>query len=534
MHSVVNRRGMASMGAGLAMSAMAAAQGAAFINSSLLQVPTIPREMRAAWVATVYQIDWPTTRGNTSANVASQRTQMNSILDAMADAKMTTVFLQVRAQSDAIYPSTLEPWAYYLTGRQGLAPAVAYDPLQEWITGAKQRGLQLYAWFNPYRVFVNTPSFTPPPGIGWNDTQTTSSSSYVAPSSPYRSLSGSVREYNGDYFLDPGDPAARTHSKNVIMDVVRRYDIDGVVFDDYFYPYPSGSLAFPDSNTYALYGGGLSLANWRRKNVNDFIFDIYDSIRLEPGKGHVLFGVGPFGIWKPGNPAGVTGLSSFDEIYCDSKLWFNNGWVDFMSPQLYWRISATGQPYIPLLAWWASQNTQNRHLWPSNYTSQTLNLTWPVQEILDQVSATRNTAGATGNVHYSIKGIRDNTNSLRASLKASLYSAQALPPASPWKDAVPPMRPTVSLTMSSGNHVISWTPVGTEPARWWAVSTLVGSVWTHKVLPATTTSVTIPRSSAGGTLRAYAVGAVDRVGNISPLANRVLDATVFGQTFRAD
>ncbi len=506
------------------------AQGT-FTNTPLLAVPTFPREMRAAWVATVWQIDWPTSRGAGSSYVTAQRSQMNAILDGLADAKMNAAFLQVRAQADAIYPSTLEPWAYFLTGREGRATTGGYDPLSEWIAGAHQRGIQLYAWVNPYRVDVSAPQFTPPPGVGWNDAATTSTSSYVAPTSPYRTIPNSVREYDGLWLLDPGDPASRTHVKNVIMDLVRRYDVDGVVFDDYFYPYPVSGLDFPDSTTYALYGGGLSISNWRRKNVNDFVFDIYDSIRLEPNKGHVLFGIGPFGIWKPGNPPGVTGLSAYDSIYADSKLWFNNGWVDFMSPQLYWTIASAGQPYGPLLNWWASQNLQNRHLWPSNNASQTLNGNWPVQEIVDQVSLTRQTSGATGNVFYSVKGIRDNTNGLRSALKTSLYSVPALPPLSPWKDNVPPQRPTVSLVNTGGNLVLSWTQNGPEPSRWWVVNTLVGDVWNQRLLPSTTMSLSLPRSPA---LRAFAVGAVDRLGNISSLANRALDPTVIGQNFRAD
>lgn len=511
-------------------SSAAMGQGA-FVNTPLLVVPTFPREMRAAWVATVWQIDWPTSRGVGSSYVTAQRAQMDSILNAMADAKMNAAFLQVRAQADAIYPSSLEPRAYFLTGREGLSTTGGYDPLAEWIAGAHARGIQLHAWINPYRVDVSAPQFTPPPGTGWNDTATTSSSSYVAPTSPYRSFPNSVREYDGLWLLDPGDPASRTHVKNVILDIVRRYDVDGIVFDDYFYPYPVTGLSFPDTNTYALYGGGLSLANWRRKNVNDFVFDIYNSIQLEPGKGHVLFGIGPFGIWKPGNPPGVTGLSAYDSIYADSKLWFNNGWVDYLAPQLYWTIASSGQPYGSLLSWWASQNTQNRHLWPSNNASQTLSGTWPVQEIIDQVSLTRLTPGATGNVFYSVKGIRDNTNGLRSSLKSSLYSVPALPPTSPWKDNVPPSRPSVSHSITGGSFAISWTPNGTEAAHWWAVNVLIGQVWQQYLVAGTATSFSVPKSPS---VRAYGVGAVDRLGNISPLANRVLDATVIGQNFRAN
>lgn len=528
MNSVSFRLGIAALP--LLASPIALGQGA-FVNTPLLVVPTFPREMRAAWVATIYQIDWPASRGAGSTFVTAQRTQMNAILNAMADAKMNCVFLQVRAQADAIYPSTLEPWAYYLTGREGRPTTGGYDPLSEWINGAHSRGIQLFAWVNPYRVDVSAPQFQPPPGSGWDDNATTSTASYVAPTSPYRTIPTAVKEYGGLWLLNPGDPQSPAHVKGVILDLVRRYDLDGVVFDDYFYPYPETGLDFPDDQSFALYGGGLSLANWRRKNVNDFVFDVSNALHNEPGKGHVLFGIGPFGIWKPGNPPGVTGLSAYDSIYADSKLWFNNGWVDFMSPQLYWSISSTGQPYGPLLNWWASQNLQGRHLWPSNNASQTLNGTWPVQEIVDQVSVTRNTPGATGNVLYSVKGIRDDTNGLRSALKASLYSVPALPPTSPWRDAVPPLRPNSFIAQSGGNLLLSWSQSGPEPSHWWTVQLLVGDVWQTRLLPGATTSLSIPRSSG---LRALAIGAVDRLGNVSPRANRVLDPTVLTGHFRAD
>lgn len=506
------------------------AQNLAMINNPQISIPSVQREMRAAWVASVYGIDWPTTRGTTTTSIASQRTQMNAILDGMAAANMNCVFLQVRSAGDAMYPSTLEPWSYYLTGRQGLAPTGTYDPLAEWIVAARQRGMQLYAWVNPYRMIVNVPSFSPPPGTGWVDTATTSSTAYVHPLHSYRSRPSVVKLYENSsgadqYWLDPGEPASAAHSKAVIMDIVNRYDIDGLVFDDYFYPYPNGLYAFPDTSSFALYGGGLTLSNWRRKNVNDFVYDIYTSIKA--AKPQCLFGIGPFGIWQPGNPAGVTGLNSYAELYADSKLWLNNGWVDFLAPQLYWKISSTGQPYGSLLNWWVSQNTQGRHVWASNYTSQLIGNTWPAQEIIDQISVTRNTPGATGNVHYSAKVIRDDTQSLKTLLANGLYSTDALIPASAWLDNAAPARPILSYSKSSSQHLFTWSlPGGSDAARWYLISTLVGTTWSHSVVPSSTLSTVVNIKSASGSLRAIGVAAVDKSGNQSAYATRVFDPSV--------
>lgn len=518
------------------------AQSQVLVNNPMLVVPNIRREARAAWVATVSNLDWPTSRGASTTTINAQRNEMNTILNTVQAMNMNMVFLQVRPSSDALYPSTLEPWSYFLTGRMGLAPGLStYDPLQEWITAARSRGIQLYAWVNPYRVFVFNPDRTPPPGTGWNDTSTAASSTHIAPTHPYRKLPSLVRQYvtssANDWWMDPGEPQTRTYVRQVVMDIVNRYDIDGLVIDDYFYPYPgtlnNQTVPFPDSATFALYGGGLSLANWRRQNVNNMIFELYSDIKQS--KPHVIFGVSPFGIWQPGNPPGVVGLNSFADIYCDSKLWLNNGWLDMISPQLYWRISAPQQPYGPLLAWWSSQNTQGRHLWPSNGAYRILDTTpWPAQELVDQVQMTRDTAGATGNVFFRMGQLTANSGGLRTELTNQVYSAPALIPASPWLDSVPPQRPNLSVSVVSPNVSLAWSLNGAEAARWWQVSTLYGTTWTHRVLPASTSSLSVARASSGQSIRAVAVSAVDRMGNASPSATRVFDVRVLSPLFRAN
>lgn len=487
-------------------------------NSGRLLVPNAPREMRAAWVATVWNIDWPTTRNN----VTNQRTQMNAILDGLAQLNMNAVFLQVRSQCDALYPSSLEPWSYFLTGRMGRAPTpTTYDPLQEWITAARNRGMQLYAWINPYRALVQTPGGT--------------DAGFIDPLHVSNSNPSVVVDYGGDKWLDPGKVGASNHSKSVIQDILTRYDVDGIVFDDYFYPYPDGTNPFPDSATYSAYtagGGTLSLANWRRQNVNTFVFDIQQMCRAV--RPHALFGIGPFGIWKSGTPPGIVGLSAYDSLYADSKLWLNNGWVDFLAPQLYWKISATQQSYPVLLSWWASQNTQNRHLWASNYTSKLDGSAsgWPAQEILDQIVVTRNQAGASGNVHYSAKALRDNWQSIKTLLMGDLYSNDCLIPATTWiaNTGAPPSQPNLSVSRTGNTVSVNWSDsaLGSAP-RWWAVQYHLNGVWKTDVFPSTQLSLSLSAKGTTGSLKAIAVSAVDRMGRQSPVASRTFDPSLLQQ-----
>ena len=483
-------------------------QGAIFDNAPII-IPSLRREMRAVWVATVFNIDWPT--ANNQSN-ATQQAGVIAMLDAMVDANMNAVFLQVRSQACALYQSTLEPWAACLRGSLGTAPNPVYDPLQFWITEARKRGIEVYAWFNPYRALT--------------------SSSTVAPTSPVRHVrrfTPSVTDvYGSQVWIDPSSPTGSNHSRNVILDVVTRYDIDGVVFDDYFYPYPITNVAYPDSDAYAAYTGGggqMSLAEWRRSNVDNFVQSVGQQIKAI--KPEVKYGIGPFGIWQPNNPPGVAGLNAYASLYADSRKWLQQGWVDFLAPQLYWRISAAQQPYVDLLEWWASpiQNPLGRNVYASNNSSNLLDNTWPASEIVNQVSETRNVVGASGNVFYSAKTIRDNTQSLRTLLKANLYAQPSLIPPHPWIDSVAPSQITTTYTYSrvSGTHAFFWThPDGVAPAIY-VTAALIGNNWTFQVHPSTKLNMVYAAKNSGNALRVFGVAAMDRSGNLSPWRQLVLD-----------
>ncbi|HET6762595.1 MAG TPA: family 10 glycosylhydrolase, partial [Longimicrobiaceae bacterium] len=395
--------------------------------------PPVRREFRAAWIASVANIDWPSRPG---LPVEQQRAELIAMLDSAAALNLNAVVLQVRPAADALYPSALEPWSEYLTGEQGRAPEPAYDPLAFAVAEAHRRGLELHAWFNPYRAFH--PSQKSP----------------VVASHISRTNPGLVKAYGKFLWMDPGEPEVQDRTMAVMLDVVRRYDVDGVHIDDYFYPYPEKDSAgaridFPDSASWARYqarGGHLSRDDWRRDNVNVFIRRMYREVKA--AKPWVKVGISPFGIWRPRNPPQiVTSFDQYADMYADARLWMLKGWADYFSPQLYWRIQATPQSYPVLLQWWSEQNTHHRHLWPGNFTSQVIptEAKWPAGEIVAQVNATRGNPGATGNVHFSMKAFAMDADSLFEKLLAGPYGEPALVPASPWLASGHPGRPAVSV-----------------------------------------------------------------------------------------
>ena len=241
--------------------------------------------------------------------------------------------------------------------------------------------------------------------------------------------------YNKDIWMDPGSTQVQQFIVNVTEDIVRRYAVDGIHMDDYFYPYSDGTN-FPDTATYSAYqnsGGKLTKNDWRRSNVNNLIQTMYTRIHAIRPK--AKFGVSPFGIWKSGVPAGVTGLSSFDSLYCDSRMWLEQGLVDYLTPQLYWRIDPAAQSYTALLNWWVQQSTKGRHVYPGNalYRIVSTDQNWPVSEIVRQVNVTRSmrTRLALGNVFFSTRQIMQNVKSIQADL-AALYKEKALIPKMSW------------------------------------------------------------------------------------------------------
>ncbi|MBF8293662.1 MAG: hypothetical protein HW389_207 [Bacteroidetes bacterium] len=385
-------------------------------------------------------LDWPTTRG-TDPN--TQRTQLISILDGLKGVGINAVVFQVRPECDALYFSLIEPWSYWLTGQQGKAPISPFDPLEFATIEARKRGMEIHAWFNPYRaerVAGNYPL----------------ASNHVAVQHPDWILSfGSLR------MLDPGMPAVRDHVVKVIMDVVRRYDVDGIHWDDYFYPY--SGIANEDSASWRLYNREFTdKASWRRDNVNLLVRTVHDSIQAL--KSNVKFGISPFGIWKNGTPSGIVGTSAYDALYCDAVTWLNQQWIDYITPQLYWTFGY-GQDYARLAPWWASMRN-GKHLYPGLASYRILKdaapndvypkSDWPASDVLNQVRLNR--AVGSGSVFFRAKlGLLDNPKGLADSLKNNLYKYPALRPIMAWKETIPPNPPSsLAIARFSSFATVSW------------------------------------------------------------------------------
>jgi uncharacterized lipoprotein YddW (UPF0748 family) len=457
--------------------------------------PTPGREFRGAWVATVNNIDWPSQPG---LPVAQQKAELLALLDRAAQLRLNAIVFQVRTACDAFYASDLEPWSEYLTGLMGRAPEPAYDPLGFAVQEAHRRGLELHAWFNPFRA------------------RHSSGRSAVAASHVSRTQPQLVRTYGSQLWLDPGERAVHDYTLGVILDVVRRYDIDGVHLDDYFYPYAEKDaagrdLAFPDEAPWQRYvksGGRLARGDWRRDNVNTFVQRLYQGVKA--AKPWVKVGISPFGIWRPGFPASVRGLDAYEQLFADSRRWLASGWLDYCSPQLYWPINAPAQSYPALLQWWSEQNTHHRHLWPGNSVYRAA-----VQpgELLAQVRATRRTSGATGNLFWSMKTLQNNKNNVASDLARLAYAQPVLVPPSTWLDAQPPAKPTLSLAQTERSWNIAWQASGQEAVWLWVLQRQAKSGWSLEILPGAESSRRLP---AGGVLPlAVAIRAVDRCGNMS-------------------
>ena len=469
--------------------------------------PAITREFRGAWVASVANIDWPSRPGLTSER---QQAELLALLDRAAQLRLNAVILQVRPAADALYASRLEPWSEYLTGEMGKAPVPFYDPLAFAVTEAHRRGLELHAWFNPFRARHAS-------------ARSPVSSDHV--SNTRRML---VKAYGRSLWLDPGEPEARQYSLNVIMDVVRRYDIDGVHIDDYFYPYRerdgSGRLiTFPDDASWRAYrrsGGRLTRDDWRRRNVDLFVESVYKAMKRE--KPLVRFGVSPFGIWRPGTPPQVTGLDPYTELYADSRKWLRNGWLDYFAPQLYWPMDQAGQAYPVLLEWWSGQNVKHRHLWPGNFTSRVDSgrTAWLPSEIVRQITATRAQDGATGNIHFSMRALMMDREGIATTLEDGPYREHALVPASTWLDRRAPGRPTLRVDRdSTGSRALRLrvTPAAGETPWLWAVRIRTTGTWAVEIVPGWQRTIVVG-SGEGGRPDRVSVSAVDRAGNEGPRA----------------
>ncbi|AFZ58786.1 family 10 glycosylhydrolase [Anabaena cylindrica FACHB-243] len=446
------------------------------------------REFRGAWVTTVWNSDWPSKAG---LSVDQQKAELSAIIQQLQSLNFNALVLQVRPEGDALYASALEPWSAWITGTQGKAPEPFYDPLEYAIAECHKRNIELHAWFNPYRAKTTTKS-------GSNVRP------HIAITNPEV-----VYQWGNQLWMDPGAKIVQDRAYNVIIDVVSRYDLDGIHLDDYFYPYPISGQTFPDNKTYAAYkssGGTLNLEDWRRENVNQMVLRLSQGIKKT--KSHVKFGISPFGIYRPGQPAGIVGLDAYNVLYADSKKWLQQGWIDYLAPQLYWRTDQTQQSYEVLLKWWTEANTKQRHIYAGNNIGQLDGKAWKNEEIGKQIIITRNLAGklSLGNIFFSMSSIKENRQGIADQFKNAYYPRPAIVPTMSWQSTIAPSPPK-ELKFQNGR--LNWDAGDNQPVRSWTLYRQSGDSWIiQRILSTGTNFATVQPGT-------YAVCAVDRLGNES-------------------
>ncbi|MFA1550133.1 glycoside hydrolase family 10 protein [Actinomadura chokoriensis] len=398
------------------------------------------RQLRAMWIATVGGIDWPKDAGG---SVDGQRKEFVKLLDTAVAMNMNAVFVQIRPNSDAFYDSPYEPWSQWITGKQGKDPG--YDVLAFMLKEAHARNLEFHAWFNPYRVSRQ------------DDLKK------LSPKSPARKHPDWVRKYGAGLWYDPGLPQVRDLATKAVMDVVTKYDIDAVHFDDYFYPYPEGG-EFPDKATYKTYGNGMNRGDWRRKNVDTLVESL--SQRIHAAKPWVRFGISPFGVWrnKSNDPAGspTRALQSYDDIYADTRKWIKEGWVDYITPQLYWPIGDPRADYAGLVAWWAGQvkgTSVQLTIGQAAYRVGA-DAAWKnPAELSRHLTLNAKYPQVRGDVFFSASDIAANRRGFAARLRGDHYRRPALRPVSggPGGTAPPAVQGTTAVRDGKGVRV-TWRP----------------------------------------------------------------------------
>lgn len=402
------------------------------------------RELRGVWISTHISLDWP----NRTQTPAQQQSALKGILNHNKATGMNAAYFQVRSQSDAMYPSDLEPWSYYLTNQQGQAPVPLWDPLQFAVEETKKRGMEFHAWINPYRAVATLSNASKPEQYAPN---------HVSKTHPEWMLTvGTVQ------ILNPGLPAVRDHVTSVIVDIVKRYDVDGIHFDDYFYPNgTTGDDAAYNADPRGFPATTAGRADWRRDNVNMLIKRVSDSINVL--KPWVKFGVSPSGIYRSstnpdiGSPTSSGALQHYSNLFADTKKWIQSGWVDYLTPQVYWYIGQAGSDYKLLVPWW-NNNSFGRHIYIGMADYKVNTTGWfSRSEIPNQVRINRNNPNVYGQTHFRHAFLAANALNYRDSLKQHFYNKPALLPAMAWKDSIAPAAPdSLGLAKNSGSIVLSW------------------------------------------------------------------------------
>jgi uncharacterized lipoprotein YddW (UPF0748 family) len=408
-----------------------------------LQAQIAPkREFRAVWVATVNNIDWPSKPG---LSTDQQKKEAIAILDMHHKNRMNAIIMQIRPASDAFYPSELEPWSKYLTGTPGKAPVPFYDPLQFWIEQCHQRNMEFHAWLNPFRVAL--------------DANEPLAANHIAFKHPEW-----IVNYGGKLYFDPGLPETREFVVKVVTDIVSRYDVDAIHFDDYFYPYPLKE-DFPDENSFAQYNRGFlaaQKADWRRDNVDLMIRMLSEKIKKT--KPWVKFGISPFGVWrnKADDPEGsetTAGTTNYDQLYADILKWQKNGWLDYCLPQLYWQIGHPSVDFLTLSKWWAA-HAYDRAMYIGHAVYKLeANSTVPEwkdpNQLIKQIEITRQIPQLGGSAFYSSIHFKRDLFGFIEILRNKTYKFAALVPAMPWIDNKAPDKP---VHFRKRGHKLKWKP----------------------------------------------------------------------------
>lgn len=385
-------------------------------------------EFRGAWIATVVNIDWPSSKGLSSDD---QKEEFITLLDNLQHDGINAVVVQVRPSADAFYPSQYEPWSEYLTGKQGQVPSPFYDPLEFMITETHKRGMEFHAWINPYRAVFNIKT------------------SSVSPMHVTRRHPEWFVTYGSSKYFNPGLPIVMEYVTDVVRDIIRRYDIDALHMDDYFYPYRIGNREFPDVKTYQKYGRGMSRDEWRRSNCDTIIKRIHDVVLdTKPG---IKFGISPFGVWRNKSRDAMgsdtrAGVSNYDDLYADILLWLQKGWIDYVAPQLYWAIGNPLCDYETLVKWW-SDHTYGKQLLIGHGISkatETNEAAWKnPDELPDEIKILRDYNNIQGSIYFSSKDLVQNPNGWGDSLHTNYYKYPALIQPAPWIDTTAPPSPQI-------------------------------------------------------------------------------------------
>jgi uncharacterized lipoprotein YddW (UPF0748 family) len=413
------------------------AQDSTFVPS---EKDFLKREFRAVWVTTLDNKDFPSRKG---LSTQKQQDEIVEMVEFYQKKGFNALVFQVRPAADAFYSSSYEPWSEWVTGRQGDAPKPFYDPLAFMIQECHKRGMELHAWFNPYRT-----QFTKYSHI---------SQSHISKLKPHW-----VVNYGGSQQLDPGLPEVQQYIQAVIIDVVKRYDVDGIHFDDYFYPYRVGKTDFPDDQTFALYKGSfLNKQDWRRENINKLVKNTSEAIaKLKP---FVKFGISPLGVWRnqkddPRGSATAVGQPSYDYLGADILKWLEKGWIDYVAPQMYWSIGHERADYRVLVEWWA-KNSYQRHIYAgqASYKAvmQEADIRWKNRAELSRQMRLNRTFNLQGSIFFRSKPLMRSWVS--DTLQKNFFKYPALIPAMPWKDAIPPLPPDKpKLLRSRARVVLNW------------------------------------------------------------------------------